>query len=231
MTTTNDHWSAQGKSALDAPGRNAFESLPAEDVPAGYLKNSSGHLVPIEQVREQDKLRDEVARRIAGRARELNQALGEFKQTALGDIEDLVAIAADRYDVQMGGRKGNVSVTTFDGRYKVQRSVADRIAFTEELEAAKALINDCIDRWSEGANANIRVLVDRAFRTDAAGQIKTAAVLELLRLDIDDDGWVRAMDALKDSIQTVGTAVYVRVYERVGNSDQYRAIPLDLAAV
>lgn len=231
MTTTNDHWDAQGKSALDAPGRQAFEALPSEDVPAGYLKNASGHLVPIEQVREQDKLRDEVARRITNRARELNRALGEFKQTALGDIEDLVAIAADRYDVQMGGRKGNVSVTTFDGRYKVQRSVADRIAFTEELEAAKALINDCIDRWSEGANANIRVLVDRAFRTDAAGQIKTAAVLELLRLDIDDDGWVRAMDALKDSIQTVGTAVYVRVYERVGNSDQYRAIPLDLAAV
>ena len=39
------------------------------------------------------------------------------------------------------------------------------------------------------------------------------------------------MQAIKDSIQSCGTAVYVRVYERVGDSDQYQAIPLDLAAV
>jgi hypothetical protein len=133
--------------------------------------------------------------------------------------------------VQLGGKKGNVSVTTYDGEFKIVRSVASLIAFTEELEAAKELVNACIDRWSQGANPHIRVLVDRAFRTDSKGQIKTSAVLELLRLEIDDDEWRRAMEALRDSIQTTGTATYVRVYQRVGDSDQYRAIPLDLAAV
>jgi aminopeptidase N len=113
----------------------------------------------------------------------------------------------------------------------VVRSVAKLVSFTEELEAAKALINGCIDRWSQGANANIRALVDRAFRTDGKGQIKTAAVLELLRLEIDDDDWKTAMRALTDSIQSTGTATYVRVYERIGESDQYRPVSLDLAQV
>lgn len=201
------------------------------NIPAGYMQNAAGHLVPTDQVREQDLLRDEVARELARQARELSQALTAFKRQALGDIADLVRIAGERYDVKLGGNKGNVQISTYDGRYKIARQVAERITFTEELEAAKTLINACIERWSQGANPHIRALVDRAFRTDSKGQIKTAAVLELLRLEIDDDEWISAMDAIKDSIQATGTAIYVRVYERVGDSDQYRAIPLDLAAV
>jgi hypothetical protein len=200
-------------------------------IPDGYMLNASGHMVPRDQVREQDLLRDQVARDLAQAAIELSKSLSVFKRKALGDIADLVTIAGDRYGVALGGKKGNVSVSTYDGAYRIQRAVAERITFTEELEAAKALINACIERWSQGANPHIRVLVDRAFRTDSKGQIKMAAVLDLLRLEIEDDEWKRAMLAIRDSIQAIGTAVYVRVYERIGASDQYRPIPLDLAGV
>ena len=202
-----------------------------DSIPDGYMKNAAGHLVPRSQVREQDLLRDETTRRLALRAIELNGQLKAFKALSLGDIDDLVRIAGERYEVVIGGKKGNVSITTYDGEFKVQRAVADRIEFTEEIEAAKALINSCIARWSEGANDKIRILVDRAFRTDTKGQLKTASVLELMRLDMDDEEWKRAMSAIRDSIQTTGTATYVRVYRRVGASDQYEAVPLDLAAV
>ena len=203
----------------------------SEKTPDGYMKNALGHLVPRANVREQDLMRDEVARNLATQASALNQALSEFKKKALGDMADLIKIAGERYEVTLGGKKGNVSISSYDGKYKVQRSVADRIQFTEEIEAAKALINQCIARWSEGANDNIRAIVDRAFSKDTKGQLKTAAVLDLMRLEIDDAEWKRAMDAIRDSIQTTGTAIYVRVYERIGDSDQYKAIPLDLAAV
>ncbi|UBQ43984.1 DUF3164 family protein [Comamonas thiooxydans] len=206
------------------------QSIP-ETIPEGYMKNALGHLVPRANVREQDLLRDEIAKKVASRAIRLHQELTEFKKDTLGEVADLVKIAGERYDVALGGKKGNVSISSYDGKYKVQRSVADRIQFTEEIEAAKALINQCIARWSEGANDKIRAIVDRAFNKDTKGQIKTAAVLDLMRLDIDDVEWKRAMDAIRDSIQSTGTATYVRVYERIGDSDQYKAIPLDLAAV
>lgn len=202
-----------------------------ETIPEGYMKNALGHLVPRANVREQDLMRDQVALSLAIEASALNKALAAFKKKALGDIADLVKIAGERYEVVLGGKKGNVSINTYDGKYKVQRSVADRIQFTEEIEAAKSLINQCIARWSEGANDKIRAIVDRAFNKDTKGQIKTAAVLDLMRLDIDDAEWKRAMEAIRDSIQSTGTATYVRVYERIGDSDQYKAIPLDLAAV
>lgn len=203
----------------------------SENVPDGYMKNALGHFVPRANIREQDLLRDEIANKVAGRAIRLHQELTEFKKETLGELADLIKIAGERYDVTLGGKKGNVSISTYDGKYKVLRSVADRIQFTEEIEAAKALINQCIARWSEGANDNIRAIVDRAFNKDTKGQLKTAAVLDLMRLEINDDEWKRAMDAIRDSIQTTGTAIYVRVYERIGDSDQYKAIPLDLASV
>lgn len=211
--------------------RSVIESNLRLNLPAGYLRNAAGHLVPEELVRESDLIRDAIARDLAMEAERLNAQLIEYKKKALSDVADLISIAAERYGVEFGGKKGNVSIMTYDGEYKVQRTIAERITFSEEIEAAKELINDCIMRWSEGANANIRALVDRAFRTNSKGQIRTASILELLRLEIDDDGWCRAMDALKDSIQCAGTAIYIRVYKRIGNSDQYRALPLDLAAV
>lgn len=202
-----------------------------ETIPAGYMLNALGHLVPEANVREQDKLRDQVARSLVAEARSINAQLAAFKKKSLGDIDDLVKIAGERYDVALGGKKGNISVSTYDGKFKVQRSVADVLQFTEEMEAAKALIMACIKRWSEGANPHMSTLVSRAFAPGRNGQLKTAAVLDLLRIEFEDVEWKKAMEALKDSIATNGTAIYVRVYERIGDSGQYKAIPLDLAAV
>lgn len=196
-----------------------------------FMKDSKGRLVPIEQVREQDKLRDQVASDLARQAIHIHEALKEFKRQALDDIQQLIQIGAEKYDVQLAGDKGNISVTTYDGQYKVQRIYSERIAFTEELEAAKELFGHCLDRWTEGADNKIRTLVDRAFRTNGKGQIKTGELLGLLRLDIQDEEWQRACQALKDSINVEGTTVYVRVYQRIGHSEQYKMIPLDLASV
>jgi len=200
-------------------------------IPAGFVMNAAGHLVPEHQVREHDKLRDQVAAELAGLAIGLSQGLAAFKAKALADIEDLVVISNERYGVKVGGKKGNVSFITYDGKFKVERAMADRIIFTEEILAAKELIDQCIRKWSEGADQHLRVLVDRAFRANRQGQIKTGDVLSLLRVEIDDPDWKVAMEALKDSIQVNGTAVYIRVYQRVGATDRYEPINLNIAVV
>jgi hypothetical protein len=209
----------------------AVAELPQpEPAPEGYLPDAQGRLVPIAQVRESDLLRDQVAGDLAIEAALLQVLLRSFKRRALADLADLVSTAAQRFGVQIGGGKGNLSVTTYDGAWKVQRVYRNVLTFSEEIHAAKALIDECITRWSEGADANIRVLVDRAFRTDKSGDLRTGPVLELLRVEIDDPEWKRAMRALTESIHVSGSAVYVRVFRRL-DSGTYVPVPLDLAAV
>lgn len=200
-------------------------------VPEGYMQNAQGHLVPDSQVREQDKLRNAIVNDLAKDALVINKALREFKAKALSDIADIIQIAADRWEVDLGGKKGNISLLSFNGQYKIQRVYAERIVFTEELEAAKELFGSCLDRWTADVSTPVRSLIDRAFRPNKSGQIRTAELLGLLRLEIDDDEWLQACDALKTSISVSGSTVYVRVYERIGRSDQYRHISLDLAGV
>lgn len=200
-------------------------------IPEGYRKNALGHLVPESDVREQDKLRDQVACELTTEAIALHKALVKFKQKALEDIADLISIAGERYGIQMGGKKGNVSILSYDGQFKVVRSYAERISFTEEMEVAKQMVFDCVNTWSEGANNHLLAVINRVFSPNKNGQIRTADVLDLLRLEIDDPHWKSAMQAVKDSILVIGTAVYIRVYQRIANTDQYQPISLDLAGV
>lgn len=200
-------------------------------IPEGYLQNAQGHLVPVENISEQDQLRDQLVSELVPKAQDLHAALKAFKDQALTDIDDLVAIAGERYGAKIGGKKGNVSLTSYDGQFKVVRAFREVIAFTEEIEAGKALIDACLRRWSADADPHLLAVVEQAFRTNTKGEIKTGKILDLMRLEIDDDEWQRAMQALRDAMKNTGTAVYVRLYERVGKSDQYKPIPLDLAAV
>lgn len=200
-------------------------------VPEGYKRNAAGHLVPEANIKEQDLLRDDLVNGLTAKAIALHDAMADFKKFALTEIADLITVAGDRYGVNLGGKKGNVSLLSFDGRYKVTRQYREVVAFTEEIEAAKALIDSCLERWSEGANINIKAVVYQAFRTNDKGEIKTGKVLDLMRLDIEDEEWAQAINALKDALQSVGTAVYVRFYQRVGESDNYRPISLDIASL
>ena len=96
--------------------------------------------------------------------------------------------------------------------------------------AAKALIDECITDWSAGSRPEIQVLVNNAFQVDKAGNINTGRVLGLRRLNISDDRWLAAMKAIGEAVQVIGSKSYVRVYERIDDTDQYSPIPLDIAS-
>lgn len=203
-------------------------------IPAGYKQRRDGSLVPVEKIKEQDLLRDQLVMDLINRAKPLNAALAEFKKLALQDIEDLVTIAGERYDVFLGGNKGNVSLLSYDGRYKVARCISDNVRVTESIEACKALVQQCTDRWKASANSpdaeNLAIVADAAFRTTRSGNISVPKLIDLLRWPIDDPEWKQAMAALRDALIVDGTSVYVRLYERIGDSENWRAITLDLAS-
>tara|TARA_B100001939_G_scaffold72990_1_gene61165 strand:- start:13668 stop:14312 length:645 start_codon:yes stop_codon:yes gene_type:complete len=199
-------------------------------VPEGYMQDSKGNLVPEDKVKPIDKLRNDLVTSLIKQALGVADILAHFKSTSLSEISGFLDLSAAEYDAPYGGKKGNVTLTSFDGRYRVIRAVSEHIVFDERLQIAKALIDQCIERWSEGVNDNIRVLVDHAFQTNKEGRVSTARILGLRRLDITDPDWRRAMEAIADSIQVNDSTTYVRFYRRIGESDQYEQIPLDLAS-
>jgi len=98
-----------------------------------------------------------------------------------------------------------------------------------ELQAAKELIDDCVAEWSEGSNDNLKVLVNDAFDVKKEGSIDTGRVLALRRLDITDEKWVKAMNAISDAVRVTGSRTYIRFYE-TDQKGERSAISLDLAS-
>lgn len=153
-------------------------------------QNAQGHWVPENLIAPADKLRDEVVLAIIAAAREQRAQLAAFKIGAMQQIADFVDLSAEQYGVAWGGTKGNVTLLSFDGRYKLIRAVGEHRKFDERIQAAKALIDQCIERWSDGASSEIRALVDHAFRVSKSGHIDVNQVLSLRQLNIDDPDWL-----------------------------------------
>lgn len=189
----------------------------------GYMTDTKGRLVPEGNVREIDKLRDELVKKLAADAKEAAAADAERERRAMASVASFVSLAAQDYGVDMGGRKGNVTLLSYDGSLKVIRAMDDSIGFTEGLNVAREMIDRCIKAWSEGANAKIIALVNSAFTADRQGNLSAAKVLGLAQVKIDDPDWQKAMDALRDSVRVVETKAYLRVYER-GADGKYNQI-------
>lgn len=205
-------------------------SKPTDAIPPGYWQDANGHLIPDDKVKDIDKLRHQVVMDLSNKAEALRTQLREFKTQAMADAAAFVSTSMEQYGVRSGGEKGNVTLTSYDGQYKIVRQMQDRIVFGEQLQAAKELIDQCVHEWSQGANDNLKSMVHHAFQADKEGKINTARVLGLRRLDIRDAKWQEAMQAISDSMQTASTKPYVRFYKR-NDAGGYDAISLDIAAV
>ncbi|MDR2370426.1 MAG: DUF3164 family protein [Treponema sp.] len=195
-----------------------------------FMTDSQGRQVPLELVKEIDKLRDQTVRRIADEAMKMKEVLADFKQRIRDDIYTFVELSANEYGKSWGGKKGNISLTSYDGKYRLIVAMEENVVFDERLQVARELIGDCINKWSKGSRNEIKILVQDAFQVDKAGKVSAARVLGLRRLEIHDPDWQKAMSAITESIQTLGSKQYLRFYER-NEQGEYVQIPLDVAAL
>ncbi|MDH4317195.1 MAG: DUF3164 family protein [Desulfobulbaceae bacterium] len=200
-------------------------------IPEGFRQDSMGRLVPEAMVKEIDKLRDDLVSDLVRRARDTSSALYAFKTRAFAEIESFVELSAAEYDQAYGGTKGNINLVSYDGRYKVQRAVADHFEFDERLQVAKSLIDACINDWTDETRPEVQMLINDAFQVDKKGNVSTKRIMSLRKFNIEDERWTKAMAAINDSLTVVGSRVYLRVYERIEGTDQWKQIPLDLASV
>lgn len=204
---------------------------PAAPAPEGFMRDGKGRMVPIATIKDSDLLIDDTVRKIIGYALPLEAQIARFKGHTFDDVAALQALLDEQYQAKRGGEKGNVTLHSFDGLYRVTVQISDNLTFGPELQSAKLKIDECISRWSVDANPFIRALVNDAFNVDRQGKINTAALFQLRRSKIDDPDWLLAMQALTDSIRIVGSKEYVRFHRRPSIDAAWEPILIDLASV
>lgn len=197
---------------------------------AEYMRDAKGALVPVEIIKPADKLIDGEVRRIMGYAVDLSAQVARFKRHTLTDFANLMDLLKQEYGASLGGEKGNITLTSYDGLFQVRLQVADRLTFGPELQAAKALVDEYLTEATADAKPELRGIVTHAFNTDKAGLVNQAELFRLLRYEIADARWQSAMKAIKDSVRVEGTKEYVRFYRRDHPKAGWEAITIDVAA-
>ena len=202
------------------------------NVPEGFMLNARGGLDPVAIVKDVDKLRDDMVHEIVNESIQKHKELQEMKKRFFSTIDAFVRLSAEKYNLNYGGKKGNMTFLSYDGMYKVVVSVNENIFFDERLQIAKELIDQCIQDWATDSRNEIKALIQDAFYVGKSGKLDKNRILGLRRLDIQDERWQKAMTAISDSIQIAGSREYIRIYERdINNSDKYNLINLDIAAL
>jgi len=202
----------------------------SNEIPNGYLKDGKGNLVLICNVKQHEIIRDEFVTKAVQLAKEQQKALAVFKAAQMAEVDGFIELLAQSHDVHFGGKKGNITLRSFDHKLKVTMQNQERIELGPELIVAKEIIDQLLDEWTKKGNQNIRTIVNNVFNTDKTGMVNPQRILGLRRYEIDDDSglWQKAMNIIADSVGVVDSDRFIRFYETDSDGKE-NAISLDIA--
>ena len=196
----------------------------------GNWIDATGNSVPKKYVTPLDKRRDAMVERLFREALAAQEKLIKLRRLVDAEVAKYLDSAAAEILNFERNEGGNYTFTGFSGDKKVMVKVVNYIDFDERLQFAKQMIDSCLERWSEGANDNLRAVVFDAFKVDAKGRVDTKRILGLRRLNIKDQEWKQAMDLISQAVTVIAAKEYVIFQRRPDQSADWQTVRLDIAA-
>lgn len=180
----------------------------------GNWIDARGKAVPTEYVPELDQLRDAMVERVMKKALKLEELLLQAKLDIIAEVDAYLDARAKEGKVKEAW-KGNITLDSFDGALRIERSMDDQIGFSEQLQMVKTIIDEWIAHRLQGVDESLAKVIGQAFNVDKKGRVNTAMIMRLLNLDIEDAKWKKAMKLLRESIQVTATRQYLRFSEKI----------------
>ena len=194
----------------------------------GRWIDSKGDAIPPKYIDPVEKKRDQLVEKLICQAKKLNKQIVKFKTATLADIEKYLDEVEKMYGVKVKTKEGNKILASFSNTEKVMVKINKFIDFDERLSIAKTLIDECITRWSKGADDKIKLLVEDAFKVDKQGNLDKERILSLRKIKIKSKDWQKAMEIIADSVKVVGKRTYL-VFLIKDVKGVWESITLDIA--
>jgi hypothetical protein len=196
----------------------------------GCWLDARGKATPVEYINRLDIEKEKLVESKILKALKLSKQLEEFKTECATGIDGYLKNLAKANKVRENW-KGNIAIKSFDESMVIERSMSDKIEFSEGLQLAKAQMDVWLKNRLGSIDLNLSKIVSQAFNVDKRGRINTAMVLKLMQLEIDEPEWKKAMTILKESITVASTKMYIRFkVKKDGESgESWENISLDFA--
>lgn len=205
--------------------------MPVKDKEGNWL-NSQGKAVPPGYVPKADKLRDRLVERHFAKAEKVRAAMATLKEATNEAVADHIETLFTEHGVKPNDG-GNYTLTNFAGTQQVAVKVQHFMDFDERIEAAKAIVDECLEKWAEGGHENLRVIVTEAFRVRDKRGLDVKSILALRNYKMKDNTgrWQEAMDLITESLHVDRSRAYLQFRSRATSSSDWQTLSLDLAGV
>ena len=195
------------------------------------LTDAQGRQVHVAYVKPYDRARDRAARRILVRFRKANQYLAQVKADTQADIEALQT-ATFPEAANLGGAKGNVQFSSFDGLIRVRSEAKTFIEFDDRIKAPQALIFDYLnDLKGSDKHQDIQTIINETFKPTSCGMLSRTKVIGLTRWNIKAPKWVMAMDLIRECQFAKSGKSYIYCESKDSRDAEFETISLDFAAI
>ncbi len=200
--------------------------------PEKTYTDAQGAEVPVRYVKQYDRERDRIARRVLARWEKARQAVARCYAETVADIEKIEAAASEGRQGARGlGTKGNFQFQSFDGLIMVARIARYELRFDERLRVALEIIEQMIQEKAQGIDQDIAELIRAAFRPTSDGLLSQGRVMGLFRLKIRHARWAEAMDLIRESIESRRGKTLLRVARKASREAEWQTVAVDIAAV
>ena len=194
-----------------------------------FREDSRGAWMPESSIKPQDILKDDLVESAADKIVDMRDKMKQLNQEIKDEIRADIELIGEKYGVKLKGNKGNITLTSYDGRTRIVISISESIYLDENVIAAKELIDEYLEDEIKDASFDIKQLVTSAFRVKQ-GVLDVRSILKLRSLHIDDERWKKAMDIIADSIVVKSSKSCLRLYKQNAEGTM-EYVPLDFAVI
>lgn len=183
-------------------------------IPNGYIADARGRLVLIESLSEQDRRRDSLAKELIAEALELEELIATKRKSMQARVDEYLDWLKAAKKVRREKWKGNIQLDSFDGSMRIDRRVNEVLGFNETLQLAKTTLDEWFNEKLEDGDQDLKTAVMSAFNVDQQGRVNKSQILKVLRYDIKDAKWKKAMTLIREAMTILtsrqSTTFYVR---------------------
>lgn len=216
---------------MNKPMTNKPPTAQEIQVPPGYLMRANGDLVRQDNVTPLEAEEDKLVKMLFPRAQALHDQIGRFKHDAMTAVEEMVERCVKEHGIKRFEKiKGNLQFTSFDGNYKIQRAIDDKIEYDSSIEVARQKFDMYVDVLKQQSGDDAALFIEEAFSLKN-NRWTVSKLVELCNKRIDHPLYKQAVIALRQALFVSGSKAYLRFYIRNEKDDSWMPLPLQFSSV
>jgi hypothetical protein len=182
----------------------------------------------IKKRKDYEQLRDETALKLVGKAVALADAIKDFKVEVFSDMSGLYELLKE-YSNRHADGKGNFTIESSDGTYKIEFTRQTLGSFDERADQAEKHIIDFVNSHFAGDEKTKEFITGLLERSKGKFDVKQVQKLYAMEASYTDPNWLEGIRLFKEAWKLSETKDYTRFF--IKYKSEWKAVNLNFSSI